>query len=299
MYMVGREILQDVVDMHVHSGPSIVARSLDTVEMLRQAEEAGYKGFVVKDHYIPTVMSAAMIEKYHAKKGTRVIGSVVLNNSIGVFNVSMIDAAYKMGAKVVWMPTVSAKQHIDAHAAKSFVGAKKLAVAEKPVYYLNDSGELNEAVLPVLDYMASHPDMVLATGHGSVAEIDKLVAKAAEMNVDKIVITHPFSTVSASVDDVKRWAGKGAYVDVCAVEFEQILPTLSRIPFSLITEYLSVVPQERLILSSDGGAMTRNGPVSPVDILYRFLSLLYENKILTGNQIDLMAKKTPAALLGM
>ncbi|MBE6831812.1 DUF6282 family protein [Caproiciproducens sp. R1] len=297
--MADREILHGVVDMHVHSGPSVVTRSLDTVEMLQQAEEAGYKGFVVKDHYIPTVMSAAMIEKYHAKKGTRVIGSLVLNNSIGVFNVSMIDAAYKMGAKVVWMPTVSAKQHIDEHAKKSFVGAKKLAVTENPVYYLNEDGKLKEEVLPVLDYMASHPDMILATGHGSVAEINKLVDKAAEMKLEKVVITHPFSTVGASVEDVGRWASKGAYVDVCAVEFEQILPTLSRVPFSLITEYLSVAPQERLILSSDGGAMTRNGPVSPVDILHRFLTLLHENKILTENQIDLMAKKTPAELLGI
>lgn len=295
--MTDREILRGVVDMHVHSGPSVVARSLDTVEMLRQAEEAGYRGFVVKDHYIPTVMSAAMIEKYHAKKGTRVMGSVVLNNSIGVFNVSMIDAAYKMGAKVVWMPTVSAKNHIEAHAAKSFVGAKKLAVSEQPVYYLDENGGLRKEVLTVLEYMAAHPDLILATGHGSVGEIDKLVTAASQMGVRKIVITHPFSTTFASVEDVGSWVRQGAYVDICAVEFEQILPTLSRVPFSLIADYLRVAPADRLILSSDGGAMTSKGPVSPVDILYRFLSLLSENKILTEDQIDLMAKKTPAALL--
>ncbi|SHN57496.1 DUF6282 family protein [Desulfitobacterium chlororespirans] len=297
--MIGRDILKGVVDMHVHSGPSVVTRSLDTGEMLAQAEEAGYKGFVVKDHYIPTVMSALMVEKYQSQKGTRVFGSIVLNNSVGVFNLTMLDAACKMGAKVVWMPTIASQRHIESHAAKGFVGAQSLVSGEKPVYYLNQDGKLIDEVIQVLDYLADHPDLILATGHGSVAEIDQLIPKAVSMGVQKIMVTHPFSTTLASVEDVKRWAAQGAYIDVCGVEFEQVLPTLSRVPFSLLTEYLKVVPHDQLILSSDAGAMTRNGPVSPVDLFYRFLSLLVENKVLTETQVDLMAKKTPATLLGI
>ena len=297
--MVGKEILQGVVDIHVHAGPSVVTRSLDAAEMLAQAEEVGYAGFVVKDHYIPTVMSATLTEKHFSKRGTRVMGSVVLNNAIGGFNLLMVDTAYRMGAKIVWMPTVSAKNHIETHAKKSFVGAKQLDVSEQPIYYLDENGELCDDVKRLLAYIAGHPDLVLATGHGSVAEIDRLVPAAMEAGVEKLVITHPFSTTFASVDDVKRWVAQGAYVDICAVEFEQIIPTLSRIPLSLVSDYKKVAPLDRLILSSDGGAMTRNGPVSPITILHKFLSLLLENSILTESEVDMMAKQTPKKLLGI
>lgn len=53
---VSREILKGFVDMHVHAGPSIAVRKVDAAEMLFQAEEAGYKAFLVKDHYFPTMM---------------------------------------------------------------------------------------------------------------------------------------------------------------------------------------------------------------------------------------------------
>ena len=50
---IDRSILQGVYDVHVHTGPSTAKRSVDVVEMLREASEAGYAGFVTKDHYYP------------------------------------------------------------------------------------------------------------------------------------------------------------------------------------------------------------------------------------------------------
>src|SRR5690554_1931210 len=110
-----REILKGVIDMHVHAGPSVAIRDVDAAEMLFEAVEAGYSGFVIKDHYFPTMMSAKLVEKHLGKNRIKVFGSIALNNSVGTFNLKAIDTAYQMGAKIVFLPTVSSKNHIDFH----------------------------------------------------------------------------------------------------------------------------------------------------------------------------------------
>ena len=48
--------MTDVIDIHVHAGPSVAKRKLDAGDMLIKSQEAGYKAFVSKDHYSPTIM---------------------------------------------------------------------------------------------------------------------------------------------------------------------------------------------------------------------------------------------------
>jgi hypothetical protein len=57
-------LLQGAIDPHVHSGPSIAARSLDHVELLKQASAAGFAAVVTKDHDYSGVMTAALIKKH-------------------------------------------------------------------------------------------------------------------------------------------------------------------------------------------------------------------------------------------
>ena len=60
--MLRRSFLEGVVDIHIHAGPSVANRKVDAYEMLRQAEEAGYAGFLVKDHYVPSTHGCLMLE---------------------------------------------------------------------------------------------------------------------------------------------------------------------------------------------------------------------------------------------
>ena len=115
MSSVSRDILNGFVDMHVHAGPSIAVRKVDAAEMLFQAEEAGYKAFLVKDHYFPTMMGAKMVTEHLAKNGCQVFGGIALNKSVGMFNLHAVDAACQLGAKTVYMPTVSARNHVVGH----------------------------------------------------------------------------------------------------------------------------------------------------------------------------------------
>ena len=58
------KLLKGVIDIHVHAGPSVAARELDAADMLKEAEAAGYRGFLVKDHYFPSMMGCQMVQRH-------------------------------------------------------------------------------------------------------------------------------------------------------------------------------------------------------------------------------------------
>ena len=46
-----RSLLVGCVDLHCHSGPSVMPRSLDHIEALHEAADAGFRAMLIKDHY--------------------------------------------------------------------------------------------------------------------------------------------------------------------------------------------------------------------------------------------------------
>lgn len=89
-----REILNGIVDMHVHNGPSTASRKYNTAEFCIEADKAGYKAFITKDHYFPSVMTA--IQTNSILEGivkTRAYGSLILNNSVGGNTLKAVDVA--------------------------------------------------------------------------------------------------------------------------------------------------------------------------------------------------------------
>ena len=81
------------------------------------------RAVLFKDHY-PTAPIVELIRERYAHLGVEPLGAIVLNNALGGFNAYAVEHALKMGSKVVWMPTVSAANHIrEGH-------NKKLLVAE-------------------------------------------------------------------------------------------------------------------------------------------------------------------------
>lgn len=289
--------LNGVIDMHLHAGPSVANRYVDGAEMMYLAKRAGYRAFVIKDHYFPTMMSAKIVEKHlNNTTGIRVFGGIALNNSVGLFNLNALDAAYGMGAKLVWMPTVSSKRHIDGHKGQaSFPGSGNMSVEENPVYYLDDQGALLPEVVRVLEFVAERPDLILSTGHGSVSEIDTLLHKAVELKVDKIIVNHPHFLIGASMEDIARWAQLGAYIELNSGVFTEVSNT-GVVPHSVIRDILDVVPMEQIVVDSDFGQMKNGDPIAHHAM---FLDVLLNEIGLSEAQVSLMAKETPAKLLGI
>ena len=46
------ELLYEAIDLHVHVGPDIVDRLLDSVQLAEQARCVGMRGFILKSQFI-------------------------------------------------------------------------------------------------------------------------------------------------------------------------------------------------------------------------------------------------------
>ncbi|WMJ76953.1 MULTISPECIES: DUF6282 family protein [unclassified Sedimentibacter] len=289
-----RDILKGIIDIHVHAGPSVASRSVDAAEMLKQAEEAGYAGFLVKDHYFPSMLGTKMIEKHLGKGSCKVYGSIALNNSIGLFNLKALDTAKQMDAKIIYFPTVSTKKHIDDHSKAAFVGAGKSKVDEKPVVYVDENGKMDEFAVECLKYIAEN-DMVLGTGHGTLWEVDHLVHKAVELGVKRILVNHPHYNVGASYEDMLRWVNLGAFIELNVCVFESG-SKIGNVEDIVAKKMIDICGAEHIILDSDLG---QYGNTMPVEGMYNFINLLMDKYGVTEEQINLMTKHNPAILLNL
>ena len=294
---VSRDILKGFVDIHVHAGPSAAKRKVDAWQMLQDADAAGYRAFLVKDHYFPTMMGAKMCSEHDSKNGCLVFGGIALNRSVGLFNVHAVDAARNLGAKTVYFPTVSTINHIAGHAKAGhpFVGSGASAVVDEGITYIDGNGNLISEAVDVIRYIASHPELVLCTGHGTAAEVDATVRKAVELGVQKICVNHPHFLVNATYDQMGEWAKLGAYIELNAAVFSSIAKT-GECGDEMIPEILSHVPHDMIVLDSDLGQAAN---VAPVEGMYQFICKLVDEFGVTEDEINLWGKKIPAYLMGL
>jgi hypothetical protein len=291
---MGREILKGIIDVHVHAGPSVANRAVDAADMLKEAQAAGYAGFLVKDHYFPSMLGSKMVEKHLGNGSCKVYGCMVLNNSIGLFNLKALDTARQMDAKIIYFPTVSTKKHIDDHKKSAFVGGGKSSIPEKPVVYVDEEGNMDLDAIEILKYMAEY-DMVLGTGHGSLWEIDHLVDKAFELGVKRVLVNHPHYNIGASYEDMARWARLGAFIELNVCVFNSG-SKIGNVDDIVAKKMIDSCGAESIILDSDMG---QAGNGSPVEGMYNFINLLMNEYGITDEQINIMAKKNPAKLLNL
>ena len=284
------ELLKGAVDIHVHSGPGMISRKLDHYEATRQCLQAGIRALVLKDHHAMTMGAAYFINNYLAKgQPVKAYGSVCLNNTAGGLSPYVVDAAIKYGARVIWFPTVSAKNHIESHQAKGkFPVAREETLPEKPLMIVDARGELLPEVSEICKLIAA-ADIVLATGHLSVAEVRLLIDEAKASGVKKILVDHPEFTVGASLTDMVEFADRGAYIEhTCVI-------CLNSLTTEYLVEMIRAVGADRTVISSDLGQTTQ---VYPVEGLKKVMKNLLDAGI-KKEEIDLMFRKNPAMLLGI
>ena len=101
------ELLVGAVDLHCHSGPAAMPRTLDHHEALLDCAEAKFSALLYKDHFYLGVSHAVMLEKLFPELGLKLFSGIALNNASGGINPHAVDHAVKIGAKIVWMPTLS------------------------------------------------------------------------------------------------------------------------------------------------------------------------------------------------
>lgn len=294
--MEPRELLRGVVDLHVHAGPSFAKRNVDAAEMLIEAENRGYRCFVIKDHNFPTVMSAKLVEKHVGKGVTKPVGAIVLNSMVGGYTLKAVSTTVEMGGRMVFLPTLSSPNHIDKTnrpGALPFRAAGKSSVPDRPVHTVDANGKLLPEVVEVLSYLATQPQVCIGTGHLDAPEVDAVIREAVKLGCKNIVVNHPYYLVDASMDDMKRWTEMGAFMEVNAC----VSLPYSRhncIDYKGLAAIMETIGPEHCIVSSDFGAL---GNYYPVDGLGMFLELLGKEIHVTEEDLALMSKINPAKLI--
>jgi hypothetical protein len=210
-------LMVGAIDLHCHSGPSVMPRYFDHYEAMQEAASAGIRALLIKDHYYSATPVTEMLNKHFKHLKVRLLSGVPLNNATGGLNLYAVDHGIKLGAKLVWMPTFSAANHInqhkkDAHFKDKFPQTKKRMIEPMPLTVLDQEGRLLPEVLPILDLVAEN-DIVLSGGHLHIREIFPLFEEAKRRGVKRLLCNHPTYVVGAGHDDIRRLVGMGAYVE--------------------------------------------------------------------------------------
>ncbi len=288
------EILQGAVDMHIHSAPSLFPRLVDHVEAAEGAKALGLKAVVLKEHHGYTSDRMYFVRKLVS--GIDVYGGVVLNNAVGGINPFAAEAAIELGAKIVWFPTLSAKNHLDQMGGpafgKSMQQKSKKKMVEKPITVLDEKGKLIPEVYDVIDLVAAH-DIMLATGHLSIPEVRPLIKAAKERGVKRLYLNHPEYIINGTIEEQKELAREGVFIEHLAIFMYPMWPTKWGIDG--IAQMIREVGPERTVLATDLGQV-HNPP--PAEGLRMFIRVLMEKGI-PKEHLKMMVQDNPTYLLNI
>jgi hypothetical protein len=217
-----RELIRGAFDPHVHVAPDFARRRITDLELADRCLDLGLAGFVLKSHYTATAERAAVVSA--ARPGIRALGAIVLNHAVGGLNATAVEVAAREGARIVWLPTVSAPgefaevQEFDPSGnvpvwVRFELELRAAGAAPGPVPVLGDAGRPLPALHEVLEVVAHH-DLVLATGHLAAHEIAVVVDAAVAAGVATIVVTHPeFPSQSIPSEVQCELADRGALME--------------------------------------------------------------------------------------
>jgi hypothetical protein len=224
---------------------------------------------VLKAHEGSSVERADLVGRI--VDGVRVCGGIVLNRFVGGLNPHAVEIAVTLGARVVWMPTLHAKNHLDFYGGAGFREQRSSAGSGRvePVMVLDDEGRLTPDVEAVLDVLALHPRVVLSNGHLGAEATRVLFREAARRGIERLVVAHPALPVTGFDADVQR-----ELADLGAVIEHTYLPHLERwggFPIDETVDHIRRVGVERCILSSDLGQSTSPPPAEGLEAFGREL----------------------------
>lgn len=292
--LVAANPLVGTIDMHVHAAPDTASRSVNDFELAQKAKELGMRGVVTKNHEFITNDRAYLVRQIIP--GIEVFGGITLNESVGGINPEAVDLMIKFTGgcgKIVWLPTHGSANHKSFFAKKADAGGIRV---------IDASGSVVPELRKVLKLIAK-ADIIFATGHVSGKEILASVKAAKQEGVRKVLVTHAMqSPGELSIDDLKRCVEAGAFIEHCYLTYlmgpQAALGWMKgwkHIPIEEFAKAIKEVGAENCVIATDLGQYMN--PI-PADGMKEFILALM-SKGITQEQINLMAKKNPARLLGL
>ena len=255
-------LMQGAVDLHLHSGPSLHPRKVDHIEVARAASAAGMRAILLKDHYYPTMPIARLIND-NLGMSTHVMGALVLNNPVGGLNPSAVDYALKQGAKVIWMATAHAANHLE-HEAKEADFKTKFPVNSKktitpiPATLIDAKGQIRDEVKTILDLIAE-ADAVVSGGHHHISELYPFYTEAKARGVKRLFLNHPTYVNEGSFQDITALVGMGVKMEHSVCMF--VPSTFHLFDDAHLSACIQAAGVDNTFFGSDLGQMKNPTPV--------------------------------------
>ena len=269
--------LDGVVDLHVHTGPDSRPRSVTDVEAARLARDAGLRAILLKNHFTMTADRAALAMEH--VDGIEIYGGLVLNRAVGGINPEAVRQMVQFSGgrgKVVWLPTFDAEYYVTA------------AGGTEPFVSVMADGAPVPALLEVFSLVAEH-DLTLAMGHSSPGEVLRLIPEARRRGVRRILVTHVFGQ-DATREQMREMAALDALMEI-----DWLAVLSGQLEIEVYTSAILEIGADRFVMSSDLGQA--DTPLH-ADGLRAYVRAMRGAGI-TQDQIDVMARRNPARLLGL
>jgi hypothetical protein len=263
-------LLVGAVDLHCHSGPAAMPRVLDHHEAMMDCSAAKFRALVYKDHYYLGTPHAIILEKLFPDTGVRLFSGLVLNNSNGGINPHAVDHAASIGAKIIWMPTISAENHIakSSGQAKTFPKTKRKMLDPVGLSALDANGKISDETKGCLDIIAD-ADIILAGGHLPASELHMVFDEAKRRGVKKMLVNHPTYVVGCNDEDIRQMASTGVYMEHSICMFAD--GKAKKFSADDLNHLIKVAGVGKTILSSDLGLLDNPRPVDGFRQIVRML----------------------------
>lgn len=292
-----QSLMKGAVDLHIHSGPSLMPRKIDHIEAHEQATKAGFAAILLKDHYYPTMPLAWLLNRHAPQPATHVIGAIVLNNPLGGINPSAVDYALKQGARVVWMPTAHANNHLDHYKTDAKFDSKFPVATQKtlepvPLSLLDDSGKVSDNVKAILDLVAA-ADAVISGGHHHARELLPFYEEAKARGVKRMLLNHPTYVNECTLQDISHLVSLGVKMEHSICMF--VPSTFLLFDAEHLKAAIAAAGVENTLFGSDLGQT--NNP-TPVEGFEQIIALLIDAGY-SDDAIRQMTSRNAADLVGL
>ena len=276
-------VMQGIIDMHIHAAPDVRARKLDDLELMEASVQRGVRAIVLKSHNFPTADRAYLVNRVAAEKYPDVkftaFGGLCLNRPVGGLNPDAVETSLKLGAKVIWLPTNTAENHY----RKNGKDPSKGVVVPRDGKAVD---ELQDIFALVKQYNA-----VLATGHIGAEECFPVVEAARAAGVEKIVVTHPEFWVVGMTQEQQAEIVKKYDVLLESVYAQPVNGSYKiNIPDNIAA--MKAIGPEHFVISTDSGQTVNPYWYESYTTYFKAVS-----EVFTSEQVRKMTHDNPAWLL--
>lgn len=284
--------LDGAIDFHVHSAPDSMPRYGSCIQIAQEARDAGMRGIVFKDHFIPSFVKAQLASE--VVEGITLVGGLCLNNTSGGMNPHFVKWGLTAGAKQIMFPTMHSRLSMRKRANTLHSKSFSFGMQMEPVKVIEDDGENVTAETDIILKMIAEAGVILSLGHMDSQEIRAILKKTKEYNIQKIVMEHPnfYCPELYSMEDLEEFAAAGVYL---SHSFGCMNPLYGRKDPKDTAAIMKAVGADHCMMMTDAG---QQESAAPHESMRQFCEIMFRCGI-SKDEIYTMTKYNPAKLLGL